>query len=123
MDPQSSAEMRARLRQWRQEHPQASFDEIEDAVQAEVARWQAQLVADVIQGAPPTEPPGAEAARGAEEAEEEADTAPRCASCGERMQRGGRRRREVLSRMGQPIRLERDYYVCPACGAGLFPPR
>lgn len=118
MESPADAEMQARLQQWRQEHPRASFDEIEDAVQVEVARWQAQLVANVIQGGSLAGP-----AVGADGDPPDTAPAPSCASCGERMQRGGRRRREVLSRMGQPIRLERDYYVCPACGAGLFPPR
>lgn len=100
--------MRERLQDWRRAHPQASFDEIEDAVQQEIVRLQAQLVDEMIQV------PAVEAAQ---------DVAPICEPCGRRMQRCGRRRRTVLSRMGQPLALERDYYVCPACGAGLFPPR
>jgi hypothetical protein len=111
------AEMQMRLKQWRREHPQASFDEIEDAVQAEVVRWQAHLVAEVIAADADTP--------------EDAPCAPcapcgpcaPCAPCGRRMQRCGRRRRTVLSRLGQPIEVERDYYICPACGTGVFPPR
>jgi hypothetical protein len=118
MEDQSSAEIRVRLRHWRQEHPQASFDEIEDAVQAEVVRWQAQLVAEVMgTGRPDTELAAAAAAAGGGE-----ETAPVCAGCGGPMQRSGQRTRMLLSRLGQPIPLERAYFVCPACGAGLFPP-
>jgi hypothetical protein len=47
---------------------------------------------------------------------------PVCAACGSRMQRCGTRVRRLVSRMGQAIALERAYYVCPACGSGLFPP-
>ena len=103
--------MQARLAQWRAEHPQASFDEIEDAVQAEVVCWQARLVEDVV-------------AAGAVVAEAGADAAapPVCATCGIGLQRSGRRRRAVLSRQGQAIQVDRDYYVCPQCGDGLFPP-
>jgi hypothetical protein len=104
-------QMQARLRQWRQAHPHATFDEIEDAVQEEVACWQAQMVAELA----------------AEDAEEgvpqDTDVRPVCRACGVPMQRCGTRTREVLSRLGQPIRLERAYYACPACGAGRFPPR
>lgn len=109
MDEQTTVDrMQARLQQWRGEHPQASFDEIEDVVQGEVARWPAPLVDEVIQaGAPVTA----------------ADAPPGCAECGGPMQRNGRRTRQVQRRRGQPIRLDRDYSVCPACGAGLFPPR
>jgi hypothetical protein len=111
MGEQNAELMRARLRQWRREHPRATFDEIEDEVQQEVARWQAELVAELV----------------AEEAGErmagEREERPDCATCGVPMQRCGTRAREVLGRLGQPIRLERAYYICPTCGAGVFPPR
>jgi hypothetical protein len=113
------AGIHARLAAWRQAHPHATFDEIEDAVQQEIARYQAQLVDEVIQagraGGPVAAEPGA--------SERSAGERPVCATCGERMRPCGRRRREVLCRLGQPVELNRDYYVCPACGAGLFPPR
>lgn len=109
MDEHGAAAMEARLKQWRRDHPQATFDEIEDAVQAEVEHWQAQVMRQLVAGeAAPEMVPAA---------------GPACPSCGGHMQRCGRRAREVVSRMGQPIRWERPYYVCPACGAGLFPPR
>ena len=101
--------LRARLRAWRQAHPQATFDEIEDAVQQEVVRLHAQLVDEVITA-------GAASHR-AERA------SPTCPACQEPMRPCGRRRRVVLSRLGQAVPLERDYFVCPACGTGLFPPR
>ncbi len=101
--------LRARLAMWRQAHPQATFDQIEDAVQQELARYQAQLVDELIQS-------GQDGAGDAAER-------PVCATCGERMRPCGRRAREVLCRLGRPVQVERAYYVCPACGAGLFPPR
>lgn len=104
--------MRRRLRAWRHAHPHASFDEIEDAVQAEITRWQAHLVEQLLPAETPTDA-----------AADRQEASPICGTCGRRMQRSGRRRREVQSRLGQPIVLERDYYVCPACGTGLFPPR
>ncbi len=110
MNDQTTVDMRARLQQWRREHPLASFDEIEDAVQAEVVRWQAQLLDEVIQAGGP-------------DVRAAAENAPASPTCGGRLQRCGRRVRTVLSRLGQPIRLERGYYVCPACEAGLFPRR
>jgi hypothetical protein len=117
-DEPQSGDLHARLRQWRREHPQASFDEIEDAVQQELVRLQAQLVEAVIQAGTPQGRADAEA----EPAGAGDDAAPVCAACGVRMRRSGQRTRTVLSRLGQPIPLERTYYVCPACGAGLFPP-
>ncbi len=45
----------------------------------------------------------------------------KCPKCGEPMQDKGRRRRTVRGPEG-PVELERAYYYCPACKAGLFPP-
>jgi ribosomal protein L37AE/L43A len=47
--------------------------------------------------------------------------APVCERCGSRMQRRGRRPRQVVTEVGE-MTLERAYYVCPGCGASLFPP-
>ena len=47
--------------------------------------------------------------------------APVCERCGGRMQRRGVRPRQVVTEVGE-MRLERAYYVCPGCGACLFPP-
>jgi hypothetical protein len=47
--------------------------------------------------------------------------APVCKGCGRRMQRRGMRRRQVVTEVGE-MTLERAYYVCPGCGASLFPP-
>ncbi len=46
---------------------------------------------------------------------------PVCERCGGRMQRRGMRPRQVVSEVGE-MTLERAYYVCPECGASLFPP-
>lgn len=109
MEDDQQAGVRERLQAWRQAHPHATFDEIEDAVQVEIVRLHAQLVDEVL-GAGPTQDQDAERER------------PLCATCAVPMRPCGRRARTVVSRMGQPVRVERDYYVCPVCGAGLFPP-
>lgn len=44
-----------------------------------------------------------------------------CERCGSRMQRRGMRARQVVTEGGD-MTLERAYYVCPGCGASLFPP-
>jgi hypothetical protein len=45
-----------------------------------------------------------------------------CEGCQVRMQKRGKRKKRVLSKRGE-IDLERQYYVCPHCGVGVFPPR
>lgn len=45
-----------------------------------------------------------------------------CEACQVRMQKRGKRKKQVVTKRGE-IELERQYYVCPQCGAGVFPPR
>jgi YgiT-type zinc finger domain-containing protein len=95
------------LRQWRAAHPQATFTEIEAAVDAELQQVRAQLV---------TEAAGARAPR--------SDAAPTvCPTCGERLHARGTRTRTVRVAGEQAVTLRRAYLVCPGCGTGLFPPR
>lgn len=58
---------------------------------------------------------------GQEESEVESAHEQICERCGSRMQRRGRSGRQVLTEVGS-THLERTYYVCPGCGASLFPP-
>lgn len=46
---------------------------------------------------------------------------PSCPDCGRPMRYGGRPGKKIDSKAGE-IGFKRDYYHCPACGAGLFPP-
>lgn len=103
----SLTQAREALRQWRTAHPQATFTEIEAAVDAEMQRVRAQLV---------TEAAGAQAGRG------ETGEAI-CPTCGERLHARGSRTRTVTVAGAQAVTLRRAYLVCPACGTGLFPPR
>jgi len=92
---------------WRRAHPRATLTEIELAVEAAVGRLQGRLVEDLANGA------------GAAPAMER----PTCAGCGRPMVRRGRHKREVLlARRAEPLPLEREYWSCSSCGAGLFPP-
>jgi hypothetical protein len=103
-----------RLREWRQAHPQATFDEIDE----EVSRQFAELQARVVEALSQPEPRPA----GSAETPAIGDDPPRCPQCQRAMQRRGQRRRRVPTRQGQDVVLQRAYYVCPACGAGRFPP-
>jgi YgiT-type zinc finger domain-containing protein len=102
---------RADLDQWRQQHPTASFTEIEQAVDAQIDRLRAHLVQDL-----------ALASRAAELADRQAGPPPRCPTCRARLVRQGVHSRQVRVRGNQSVILQRDYAVCPACGTGLFPP-
>ena len=48
---------------------------------------------------------------------------PGCPDCGQRLRPRGQQVRHLTTAHEQPVVLTRTYAVCPACGAGLFPPR
>lgn len=97
------------VRTWQRSHPVATLTEIELAVEAVTAKLQARLVADLAQEV------GAVVTAAADQ--------PVCPACGVRLRRRGKRVRSVVvAHQAQPLRLEREYFVCPACGAGIFPP-
>lgn len=53
---------------------------------------------------------------------EQVDPAPViCQACRVQMHKRGKRKRHVVTKRGE-IELERQYYVCPECGQGVFPP-
>lgn len=45
-----------------------------------------------------------------------------CTRCHVRMQKRGKRKKRVVTKRGE-IELDRQYYVCPQCNEGVFPPR
>jgi hypothetical protein len=51
---------------------------------------------------------------------EPATPEPACQVCKERMRDGGRKKREIKSKVGR-LEIERGYYHCRTCGAGFFP--
>ncbi len=105
------AEVEAALWAWRRAHPSATFNEIEDAVNAQFGVLRAQALADLSL-----------ASRTADVQAKQTGAPPRCPACGERLVRQGNHHRRILVEGGQAVDLERDYAVCPACGVGLFPP-
>jgi ribosomal protein S27AE len=100
----AAADAQEHLAQWRHEHPRATLREIEAAVDRQMARLRTTLIVQV--------------------AHQEQDLArPACPSCGVAMQRVGTRERTVLTAQDETLPLRGPGYRCPACGAGLFPPR
>jgi hypothetical protein len=103
-----AAERFATLAAWRQAHPTATWTEIEAAIDAQLGPLRAEMLRDTAMASDATDLGGRR---------------PACAQCGERLQAAGTRRRRLRSEHDQPIDVERTYARCPACGAGLFPPR
>lgn len=98
------AELWADLQAWHAHHPQATWEELEAAVAHRLAAVHAEaLTALVAETALPPE-------------------RPRCPTCDQSMHASGTRTRQVLTRSGEVAPLTRQYFVCSACGTGLFPP-
>jgi len=99
---EAAAGMHQRLRAWRRAHPDATFDEIAE----QVSRERQVLMGDLL-----------------EELAGETERIPLdplCPICGSAAQNKGAKKRQVLHREGV-MRLERNYYYCPACQQGFFP--
>ncbi len=108
--PTSQEVMRA-MKEWRGQHPRATFQEIESALDAELARLRAQMLKDLALSSPRADlPTMSEAER------------PTCPACGVRLEAQGTQTRTLVTEHDQPIELPRSYATCPQCGAGLFPP-
>jgi ribosomal protein S27AE len=100
------------MTQWRKEHPKATWQEIEEAVDERINQLRAQMIQDVVQmgetGAWSQKPPAER---------------PTCASCGKPLSAHGDQTRWLQTSGGQAVKLTRTYGTCPDCGAGFFPPR
>jgi ribosomal protein S27AE len=96
---------------WRKEHPTATFQEIEDELDARLSGMRAQMLADLAQQSPKRDWSG-----------QEAEKRPRCPQCGADLQARGKHERRLATQGGQEVKLSRWYGTCPQCGSGLFPP-
>ena len=100
------------MKEWRLQHPTAPFSEIEAALDARLGRLRARMLEDA-----------ALASAVATWSQESANPRPPCPACGAPLQSRGEHTRGLQTQAGQEITLTRSYGTCPACGAGLFPPR
>ena len=44
-----------------------------------------------------------------------------CPECEAKMYRRGQKKRQLKTSLGK-VRIERDRWICPECGSGIFPP-
>jgi len=104
-----SEEVISGLSEWRAQNAKATFREIEDEVDKRIAALRAQMIADT-------------AMQSAQAGWTEAGKAATCPQCGTKLEKKGKKKRQLQTQEGQVIELEREYGVCPKCGQGLFPP-
>jgi hypothetical protein len=101
----SSPDVLTQVLAWRQTHPQASFAELEAAVEAQLDQLRSQVLEQAALAPPATTP-----------------ARPTCPTCGAALQARGERERRLTAAGGQQVRLRRPYYWCSPCAVGLFPP-
>ena len=106
-----SREVITGMAEWRQQHPQATLTQIEQALDERLGRLRARMLEDTAQSSTL-----------AAFADLPLDQHPRCLECGGALRARGRQRRTLQTQQGQQLQLERHYAVCTGCGAGLFPP-
>lgn len=95
------ATVQAELARWRATHPQASFRELEDAVEGQLQRVRAALLAELAAAEPPR--PAV------------------CPACGGPLRAKGQHTRRVVLPGEEAVPLRRAYYHCPACRGGPPP--
>ena len=102
---ESAEAMYERMVEWREKHPEASFDEIAEQVGYE----RRQLMSQLLEGL------ATQHAAAVEALEVE------CPACAGKSEGKGQQTRHVSHREGE-VSLRRGYRYCRTCGRGFFPP-
>lgn len=107
-----SEEVFTGMAEWRVQHPRATFNEIEAALDERLATVRARMLQDVALASAATDVSGLPV--------EERSC---CPDCGQALEAHGQEERTLRTTYDRPVTLRRSYARCPACGVGLFPPR
>lgn len=96
---------------WRLQHPQATWREIEQAIDERLGRLRSKLLQDTAQQS-----------QKRAWSQQDGSPPPQCPHCHVALHSRGSQRRTLQSSAGSQITLERSYGTCPRCGSGFFPP-
>ncbi len=96
--------------EWRRKHTRASFVEIEEKLDKELAEMRARLLQDLVESSPRADLRG-----------QPKEERPKCPECGGPLVSNGQHTREVTTTYEQRVELTRSYGRCPNCGCGFFP--
>jgi len=102
-----SEEMTQGIADWREQHPKASFREIEAEIDKRLSALRAKMISDT--------------AVASAQADWEKGAVV-CPKCGEQLEKKGKKKRKLETQGGREVELVREYGVCPKCGQGIFPP-
>jgi RNase P subunit RPR2 len=98
------------MKQWRLEHPQATLEEIEHALDERLSKLRAQLLQDAAQ-----------ASAAAEWTKAPTAERPVCPECQVPLISRGQEVRRLVTEGDRPLQLERSQGTCPRCGRAFFP--
>jgi len=96
--------------EWRQQHPQATFNKIEEKMDTRLAQVRAQLLQDLVQMSASTDLRGRSPTK-----------RPLCPECSQPLAANGQHTRDLITTYEQMVTLRRSYGRCPECGHGFFP--
>jgi hypothetical protein len=99
------------MHEWRLQHPDATFTEIEQALDERWYRLRARMLQDLA------------LEREAANWQSTFNKRPTCPDCGRTLIRRGRQPRQLKTHGGHQLTLTRSYGYCPNCKKGHFPPR
>jgi len=105
-----SEEVMTGMKDWRVQHPKATFREIEAALDERLGKMRARMLEDAALMSRATDWEATDTDR------------PVCPQCGTVLQARGRETRTLMTHYDQALQLERRYAMCPRCQAGVFPP-
>lgn len=108
---QLTGEVITGMKEWRLQHPRATFREIEEALDGRWAKARARMLQDM-----------ALASIAADVSAASQGERPQCPKCGNTLEARGQDTRELTTNYNQTITLKHSYASCPVCGTGLFPP-
>jgi hypothetical protein len=108
---QLSEEVLVGMKEWRLQHPKATFVEIEEALDERLGRLRARMLQDT-----------ALASTSSDWSQAPSEERPKCSLCGTPLVVRGKKTRRMQTQGGQEVTLSRCYGVCPTCESGLFPP-
>ncbi len=99
------------MSEWRQAHPKATFQEIEQEVDTRLNRLRSRMVKDLAQQS-----------EASNWSDPQGTNAPVCPKCGGTLRKRGKHQREVQSSGGSRIHLDRQFARCTDCGYSFSPP-
>lgn len=97
---------------WREAHPRATFTDIENSVDGQLAQLRTKMIQDLVQES-----------KLVNIKEIPREERPLCPGCGKPLVANGTQTRQLITQHDQVIELERSKGYCRSCRVSFFPPR